>query len=86
MTQSEINIAIGSKPPSKYLKEIMDQCQNGSLKYSGINTEEELLKNLKMNCIPEEIFYNDANNYYYDFLDKRQTNVAKNKRLLFCGL
>lgn len=85
MTQSEINIAIGSKPPSKYLKEIMDQCQNGSLKYSGIDTEEELLKNLKMNCIPEEIFIMDANNYY-DFLDKRRKLMSQKIRDYFFGL
>ena len=85
MTQSEINIAIGSKPPSKYLKEIMDQCQNGRLKFGGINTEEELIENLKMNCIPEEIFIMDANNYY-DFLDKRRKLMSQKIRDYFFGL
>ncbi len=85
MAQSEINIAISSKPPSKYLKEVIDQCQNGKLKYGGIDTEEELLKNLKMNCIPEEIFIMDVNDYN-DFLDKRRKLMSQKIRDYFFKL
>ncbi|NOZ06099.1 MAG: DUF262 domain-containing protein, partial [Chloroflexi bacterium] len=41
MTQSEINIAIGNKPPAQYFQEIIDQCNGGGLKYGGITRRDD---------------------------------------------
>ena len=36
LAQSEINIAIGDKPPEKYFAELAEQCDGGKKKYGGI--------------------------------------------------
>ncbi|HQK41578.1 MAG TPA: DUF262 domain-containing protein [bacterium] len=75
MAQSEINIAIGSKAPNVYFKQIMEQCNGGKLKYGGIKTMEELKANMEMNCIPEGIADMDASKYK-DFLEERRKLMA----------
>ena len=75
MAQSEINIAIGAKPPADYMKQIFEQCRTGILKYGAINSDEALRRNLEMNCIPEEIVDMDADNYN-DFLEKRRLLIS----------
>lgn len=75
MAQSEINIAIGAKPPNIYFNELIEQCKSGKLKYGAIVTESELKENLRMYCIPEDIFKMDASNYN-DFLEKRRKLMA----------
>lgn len=85
MTQTEINIAIGSKPPSIYLNELLEQCRTGNLKYGGIKSEEELIENLETRCIPEEIFNTDGENYK-GFLEKRRKLMALKIRDYFAKL
>jgi len=75
MAQSEINIAIGSKAPNVYFKQIMEQCNGGKLKYGGIKTMEELKANMEMNCIPEGIADMDSSKYK-DFLEERRKLMA----------
>jgi len=75
MAQSEINIAIGSNPPVIYLSDVLNQCRGGKLKYGGINSEEELRKNLEMHCIPPEIFNMDFSRYA-EFLEERRKLMA----------
>lgn len=71
MAQSEINITIGSKAPDVYFKEILDQCNGSKLKYGGIVSLDELKQNMKMHCIPEDIFEMDAK-HYQEFLEIRR--------------
>ncbi len=85
MAQSEINIAIGSNPPAVYLKDVLNQCGSGKLKYGGINSEEELRKNLEMHCIPPEIFNMDFNRYQ-EFLEERRKLMAKKIKNYFFSL
>jgi len=54
-TQSEINIKVGKKSPKEYMQEMLEQCNGKDLKYGGITDKNELINNLKMNCIPEEL-------------------------------
>ena len=75
MAQSEINIAIGSKAPNIYFKEILEQCNGSKLKYGGIKSVDELKNNLKMHCIPENIFDMDASNYQ-NFLEIRRNLMS----------
>ena len=76
MTQSEINIAIGNKPPHQYFQEIFDQCNGGGLKYGGITHKEELLANLRMNCIPTDPALLTFENYNA-FLEQRRLLMAQ---------
>lgn len=85
MTQSEINIAIGAKSPSRYFKEVLDQCRGGGLRYGGITRREELLENLRMNCIPEGIEQMEVSDYD-QFLETRRDLMAQKMRTYFAGL
>jgi len=85
MTQSEINIAIGAKPPARYFKEILDQCNGSGLKYGGITSKKDLYANLKMNCIPKSIFDMDVDDYER-FLEKRRNLMAQKMKNYFSKL
>ncbi len=76
ITQSEINIAIGSKPPMQYISEVYNQCETRNLKFGGITSKSELEQNFEMNCIPPEIIEMDADGYN-EFLEKRRKLMAK---------
>ena len=54
--QSEINIRVSDKAPKTYFDELKEQATNGGLKYGGIQSMKDLLKNLDFNCIPHNIF------------------------------
>lgn len=75
VAQSEINIAVGGKAPNIYFKEILDQCITGIKKYGGITDKEELIANLKMNCIPVEML-DEAIPTYEEFLVERRKMMA----------
>ncbi|MDY0016800.1 MAG: DUF262 domain-containing protein [Candidatus Delongbacteria bacterium] len=75
VAQSEINIAIGNKEPTKYMTEMIAQCNGGEKKYGNITSPEELKANLEMNCIPEG-FENMGISDYSNFLEKRRKLMA----------
>lgn len=78
-TQSEINIKIGKKKPVEYFTEIKEQCNGGELKYGGITEINELLENMKQNCIPTSVFDMTFENYT-DFILERRELIAKKIR------
>ncbi|MHB1377599.1 MAG: GmrSD restriction endonuclease domain-containing protein, partial [Candidatus Humimicrobiaceae bacterium] len=49
-----INIMIGNKSPKQYFQEIREKIADD--KNDSFSSEDALLKNLKMNCVPEDIF------------------------------
>lgn len=73
--QSEINIKVGNKPPKEYFELLITQMQNGNQQVSGISNEEQLLENLKMNCVPVDI-QNMSIDDYNDFLVLRRKLMA----------
>jgi len=84
-TQSEINIKVGKKSPNVYFDELLEQCNGGYLKYGGINNREELIANLKMNCVPEEV--SDMNvDSYEQFLDARRKLIAQKIKVYYHSL
>ncbi|GAB4272847.1 MAG: DUF262 domain-containing protein [Candidatus Promineifilaceae bacterium] len=85
MTQSEINIAIGNKPPAQYFREIYDQCNGGGLKYGGITRKDELLANFEMNCIPTEPELLTFENYDA-FLERRRMLMAQKLKTYYFSL
>lgn len=76
LMQSEINIAIGDSSPAEYFQEIYKQCNNGNLKYGGINSVEELKENLYQHCIPLDIDNMDIDDYG-NFLEERRKLMAQ---------
>jgi hypothetical protein len=75
LAQSEINIAIGDKPPLRYFAEVAEQCNGGSKKYGGITDEMQLRQNLKMSCLPESML-DGVIPSYDDFLEARRKLMA----------
>lgn len=75
LAQSEINIAIGDKPPELYFQEIVEQCDGGKKKYGGITDAADLRANLKTSCLPESLLDGEIPSYD-DFLEDRRKLMA----------
>lgn len=73
--QSEINIKVGNKPPKDYFEIVKSQLVNNTQQVSGLATEQQLLDNLKMNCVPAEIQQMSIADYN-DFLTSRRKLMA----------
>lgn len=74
--QSEINIKVGNKPPKDYFELIKTQMQENNQQVSGLATEQQLLDNLKMNCVPTEIQEMNIDDYN-DFLTLRRKLMSQ---------
>ena len=74
--QSEINIKVGNKPPKDYFELINKQIQDQNRTVSGLSNEEELLENLKANCVPASIMNMNLEDYN-DFLISRRILMAQ---------
>jgi len=75
LAQSEINIAIGAKPPSQYFRELVDQCNGAPKKYGGITDFTNLCENLVTSCVPPAML-DGAVPEYDDFLEERRRLMA----------
>jgi len=75
LAQSEINIAIGDKPPEKYFAHLAEQCDGGKARYGGITKKAEMRANLKMHCIPESMLDGEILSFD-DFLEQRRQLMA----------
>ena len=85
LTQSEINIAVGSKAPEVYFADLRSQVNGGKLRYGGIDTPHEMSANLAANCIPEGLKL-DPPMSYDDFLVQRRLLMAAKIRTWFESL
>ena len=74
--QSEINIKVGNNPPKDYFELIKAQIFDNNKLVSGLSTEQELLDNLTMNCVPTEIMEMNIDDYQ-DFLTLRRKLMAQ---------
>lgn len=75
IAQSEINIAIGDKPPERYFAEIAEQVNGGVKRYGGITEPERLRENYAQNCLPESLLSGGIP-AYDDFLAERRRLMA----------
>ncbi len=75
VAQSEINIAIGAKPPAIYFKELAEQCNGGAKKYGGIADKPEMAVNLTANCIPNSMLDGEIKDFS-EFLEERRRLMA----------
>jgi len=79
IAQSEINIAIGDKPPATYFAELANQCAAGPVKYGGITNRAELATNLRANCLPESMLDGVIPDYDAFLRERRQLMAQKLK-------
>jgi hypothetical protein len=73
--QSEINIKVGNKPPKDYFEIVQSQMADNNMQVSGLSTQQGLLDNLKMNCVPIEIMQMSIEDYS-EFLSLRRKLMA----------
>ncbi|HRS06222.1 MAG TPA: DUF262 domain-containing protein [Candidatus Ratteibacteria bacterium] len=74
MAQSEVNIAIGDKPPEVYFEEIAEQVNGGPKRYGGITDPDILRQNFEENCLPISLLSCQVPDY--------ETFLAKRRRLM----
>jgi hypothetical protein len=83
--QSEINIKVGSKSPREYFELITSQIEEQNLQLTGISTQEDLQRNLDMNCVPYSID-NMSIQHYNEFLYDRRRMMANKIREYYFSL
>jgi hypothetical protein len=79
LAQSEINIAIGDKPPTEYFAALVLQCDGGKLKYGGIESMATLKVNLQAHCLPLALL-DEGEMAYDEFLAERRVLMAQKIR------
>ena len=82
---TQVNKTIGKKAPNVYFAEAKKQCETGSIVIGSISDYDQLLSNLKTNCVPEDVFDMDHTRYA-EFLEKRRTMMAKKIRAYYESL
>lgn len=82
MAQSEINIAIGDKPPEIYFKELAEQIRGGPKRYGGITDLGTLRQNFEQNCLPLSLLEEQVPDYE-TFLAQRRKLMALRIRQWF---
>lgn len=83
--QQEINIKVGNAAPNIYFQRMLDQVENQDYIYGAIHNKEELLDNLKENCIPASIFEMDID-HYESFLQERRKLMASKIKAYYQSL
>lgn len=76
---TQVNKTIGKKAPIEYFVEAKTQCETGVITIGSITDYEQLLENLKTNCVPTDVFEMDHTRYS-EFLEKRRVLMAKKIR------
>lgn len=77
---TQTNISIADKPPNEYFKIVFDQTETKKPKYGNIFDIKILKKNLKSNCIPENIVSMDVKDYEDFLLERRKLMAEKIKK------
>lgn len=85
ISQTEINIAIGNKPPGVYFSEVSEQVDGGERRYGNIVDIETLRENYAMNCIPSGVDGMSVDDYF-DFLVARRQLMAQKIKHYFASL
>ena len=80
IAQSEINIAIGGKPPDEYFGELAEQVNGGKKCYGGITNAEEMRANLVANCVSTDMLNGGPFDYEEFLAERRRLMALKIKR------
>lgn len=81
--QSEINIKVGNKAPKNYFELINKQIEDDNKLVSGISNQNELIENLKSNCVPESIITMEIDDYQEFLIQRRKLIAEKIKNYYF---
>lgn len=76
---TQVNKAIGKKPPKEYFGIAKKQCDTKIIEIGSITDYDRLLENMAVNCVPETVFDMDEKDYH-NFLDQRRKLMAKKIR------
>ena len=79
IAQSEINIAIGDKPPTVYFPMLLEQVNGGKKSFGGITDKDLLIANLQEHCVPLDIFNSLAGDYDQFLVERRKLMALKIK-------
>lgn len=85
LLDTQINKAIGESPPKIYFTNIKEQCISKSIVIGNIANTDELHDNMKMNCIPIDVFDMDVTDYG-EFLLQRRKLMAQLIRRYYMAL
>jgi len=80
MAQSEVNIAIGDKPPEIYFRELLEQVNGGPKRYGGITDPETLRQNFLENCIPLSMLTGEVPDFHLFLEERRRLMALRMKR------
>ncbi len=80
MAQSEINIAIGDKPPERYFGELIEQVNGGKKRYGGITSMEQLRENLIENALPLSLIEGQIPDYDEFLVERRRLMALRIKK------
>jgi hypothetical protein len=80
ITQSEINIAIGDRPPKEYFSELLEQVNGGPIRYGGITDMETLRENFEQNALPDYLLRGHVPDYETFLKDRRQLMAQRIKK------
>lgn len=79
---TQVNKSIGKKAPNEYFLEARKQCETGKITIGAIKDYNQLKENLKINCVPDEVFEMDHTRYG-EFLEKRLAMMAQKIRAYY---
>ena len=82
---TQVNKSIGKKAPNVYFNEAKEQCETGIISIGSITDYDQLMKNLKTNCVPENVFDMDYSSYTV-FLEQRRILMAQKIRKYYESL
>ena len=76
LIQTETNLQISDMSPKEYMQIVNTQCTSKANEIGSINEKDNLLENLKINCIPESLDLMNIDDYD-NFLKQRRILMAK---------
>lgn len=78
-----VNISIGKKSPKEYFSLAFKQCETKEIVCGSIVDKQQLLDNLRSNCIPETIFDMEEDRYQEFLSERRQLMAQKIKEYYY---
>ena len=94
-TEQQINIKLGNLAPKEYMAKVVDEIKAKEIaikdnksyesEYSSIKSQDVLIDNKALNCIPESLDTSD-HTHYNEFLSQRRQLMAQKIKVFYLGL
>ena len=94
-TEQQINIKLGNLAPKEYMVKVVDEIKAKEIaikdnksyesEYSSIKSQDVLIDNKALNCIPESLDTSD-HTHYNEFLSQRRQLMAQKIKAFYLGL